>query len=533
MGYGLGRQGVLVLCLALATLTACGDSVRVPRGAVGEGEELTWFGPGSLYDGGALVATPGTLLFEVQDIGVPVHQEVNLTNRGQDGLVIFRLGPQGGRARDIQLTDTELPFAIAVGETVPVTLTYTPQSCDPSEAALQIYWSNKDSSRLELPIETTGLLGQLSFEPEYVSFGRVGAYNQVSQAVRFENSGRCPLHIDGIEIDGAQTFTMTQDGQPGQAFEPAFPILVHEDSPLAFDVSYFTRIDVPEEAILRVFVREQEEPVEIPLSANARECPIAVAEGFVEAREDDRGTDLAAIPLETVYLDASESYDPDGEVVEYRWTTVERPDGSTAQIVPHDSSPNPRFFLDLAGDYTFQLDVIDADGMESCESAYVAVMVVPDEDIHVQLVWQTPGDNSPDDGNGTDLDLHFMRLPGSWDTEPWDCHWKNMTPDWGVVGESEDDPSLDIDDVDDFGPENINLNRPESGRSYGIGVYYYSDAGYGAAYATIRVFIDGLPVFEALDKELRATGYFWEVGQITWPVPEVDVVDIVHQFGFP
>ena len=263
-----------------------------------------------------------------------------------------------------------------------------------------------------------------------------------------------------------------------------------------------------------------------------RSHTVAVAEGFIDTRPTTVSNDLLAIPLETLYLSGLQSYDPDGEVVEYQWTVLERPDGSTAPLVPDELSPEPNFFLDLAGDYTFELDVIDTDEMSACTPALVQVTVVPDEDVHVQLVWRTPGDPNEGDENGTDLDLHLLRMPGSWDSEPWDCHWKNMEPEWGEIG-GDDNPSLDIDDVDEFGPENINLNRPESGRTYAIGVYYYSDDSMGPSYATVRVFIDGVPVLEAIDQQLRSSGYFWEVGRLTWPSTEVEFVDLVHQFGFP
>ena len=108
-----------------------------------------------------------------------------------------------------------------------------------------------------------------------------------------------------------------------------------------------------------------------------------------------------------------------------------------------------------------------------------------------------------------------------------------MNPDWGESGSPEDDPSLDIDDVDGSGPENINLNEPERDRTYAIGVYYYSDRGMGESYATIRVFIDGILVYQAEDKELDRTGYFWDVGRISWPSNEVEVVDAMYPFGFP
>ena len=37
----------------------------------------------------------------------------------------------------------------------------------------------------------------------------------------------------------------------------------------------------------------------------------------------------------------------------------------------------------------------------------------PDEDIHLQLVWDTPGDADQTDLDGSDVDLHFCTPVGS------------------------------------------------------------------------------------------------------------------------
>ena len=47
----------------------------------------------------------------------------------------------------------------------------------------------------------------------------------------------------------------------------------------------------------------------------------------------------------------------------------------------------------------------------SCTPAERDVLVIPDEAIHVELVWDTPGDDDPTDEGyevGSDLDLHFV-----------------------------------------------------------------------------------------------------------------------------
>ncbi|MFH1531888.1 MAG: hypothetical protein ABIK09_14275, partial [Pseudomonadota bacterium] len=75
---------------------------------------------------------------------------------------------------------------------------------------------------------------------------------------------------------------------------------------------------------------------------------------------------------------------------------------------------------------------------------------------------------------------------------------------------------------DGAGPENINLDIPES-VTYRVGVHYWNDHGYGASYATIRVYINAFLVFEVADVAL-ADKDMWEVCTVEWPSGAVQVV---------
>src|SRR3970282_1412005 len=96
------------------------------------------------------------------------------------------------------------------------------------------------------------------------------------------------------------------------------------------------------------------------------------------------------------------------------------------------------------------LEVTDGRGLTG--SAEMAFAAVPWTAMHVSLVW---------DQAKTDLDIHLVSEGegASSSVEPFDCYFQNTDPDWGVAGESADDPWIDLDDVDGFGPENVNLNQ--------------------------------------------------------------------------
>ena len=226
-------------------------------------------------------------------------------------------------------------------------------------------------------------------------------------------------------------------------------------------------------------------------------------------------------------LDGSPSTDPDGQnqrPIVYEWTVLQRPMGSRAnpvesfgdQLHPEDggpeddgSTPTAEFFVDIAGEYLLELTVTDRLGAtapsDTCPQpgARVRIVAEPLSDVHLQLLWSTPRDEDREDLNGADVDLHLSHPSGmGWFDSTYDCHYFNPTPDWGVLNQLADDPSLDIDDIDGGGPENINLNNPQDttllGGTYGVGVHYFratqanfGGRDFGDSRATVRVFLGG------------------------------------------
>jgi hypothetical protein len=74
--------------------------------------------------------------------------------------------------------------------------------------------------------------------------------------------------------------------------------------------------------------------------------------------------------------------------------------------------------------------------------------------LHINLSWGT---------DGNDLDLHLQR-EGAVFRSDGDCYWLNRNPQWGSPESLLDDPRLDRDDVDGFGPEYMDLVEPAPGR---------------------------------------------------------------------
>jgi hypothetical protein len=100
-----------------------------------------------------------------------------------------------------------------------------------------------------------------------------------------------------------------------------------------------------------------------------------------------------------------------------------------------------------------------------------------------------------------------------------DCHFGNPAPDWGVPTDWVDDPFLDVDDVDGYGPEHINISEPTPG-TYRFIVHYYLDA-YEDSFSTatnttVQVLSFGQVLAEFGPVNLDVTNRTWDVFDLEW-----------------
>jgi len=261
--------------------------------------------------------------------------------------------------------------------------------------------------------------------------------------------------------------------------------------------------------------------VTVMAMASANQCPTASARGRISsASEWSKSVDAA--PLDTIILDGSFSSDPESSALTYYWSIASAPKDSTSKIVSQGASAS--FFADLAGHYSLCLSVEDSAAMMSCNTDCVEVEATPRETLHMQLVWYAPGNLTPGNGDGTDLDLHFLRLPdGFWGdrgipelNNGTDVYFLNRSPVWTIPGFGNEYPSLDRDDKVGAGPENVNLDAPAPCSWYALGVHYYQDNAFGPSYATVRIYVSGKLRFEKANISFRATGVFKVVAFIHW-----------------
>ncbi|MFZ5476588.1 MAG: PKD domain-containing protein [Myxococcota bacterium] len=89
----------------------------------------------------------------------------------------------------------------------------------------------------------------------------------------------------------------------------------------------------------------------------------------------DAGDDAEATVNVVVELDGTGSSDPDGDALAYAWTLIEKPRGSSAELI-NDTRAEASFVPDLAGRYVAEL-VVD-DGQAASEPDEVEVTAAED-----------------------------------------------------------------------------------------------------------------------------------------------------------
>ena len=204
-----------------------------------------------------------------------------------------------------------------------------------------------------------------------------------------------------------------------------------------------------------------------------------------------------------------------------RWELSEAPGGNLAWFQPQAGARTVTFLPGLAGRYRFRLHAEAELPLPLCGPEGRTIDVVPVHALRVELVWDTPADPNPYDGDelfnqGSDLDLHLTRGAAAFYTAPGDLYFANHEPDWGVAGDPADDPAILTDDVNGWGPEVVVLDPAEDDGPFEVGVHYYEDHDLGPSVARLRVWLEGALVHDAA-YELTLRKELLDVGQVAWP----------------
>ena len=445
------------------------------------------------------------------------------------------------------------PIVLAPSQQRGLTVRFRPVKVEPADAALRL--RSNDSQQPELVVQLAGegipAPECLLALPNPVQFGgtRVGTVAQQS------------FELSACDDDGAEVTGIALDASTSQEFQldlssldhvpsPEAPIALPAGGKLEVTVTYtpedVSPIDssgdvIPDRGGLLVeTVGSQKHAVLKIWGAGVdSDCPSAIIRIEKDESGEEVGDGQVVSSPTLLQLSGTGSFANAGTVGQWEWS-VEQPWTSPSAFAPDGASPEPTFEAVVPGAYTFRLTVKDEAGVPSCFPAKRRVLVrTPGSGgIEVELTWHTPGDPDEYDtgeGKGSDLDLHFLHPwaagpdldgdgnPDGWFDIPFDAFWFNAHPNWGNYDPSVgDDPSMEVDDADGQGPEIIKMDQPDDVK-YRIGVHYWNDFGYGPAYATVRVYLEGQLAFEAADV-LLVDWDMWDVATIDWPSRKVHPV---------
>lgn len=361
---------------------------------------------------------------------------------------------------------------------------------------------------------------------ELLDFGPKMIGNPVRKQITIESCGDQVLVITGITLSGDESFSLPS--------LPTFPLLIEMGERLTLDIDFLPNDVRLHQAQLSVQSDDLAHPEKIVRLSGLGLLDPCPQPAVIE-------NSMVVSPLEVVSLDASPSLSSeDNEIgLHYEWVVLSRPPGSISQPVesfyqlnaPADggvaddsSTPQALFFVDLVGEYLIELQLVDPTGYrvpssECGESRLIEISSQTESAIHIELTWRTPLDIDESDSEGSDLDLHLLHpLTRFWNDEEYDCFYGNRIPDWGERGPN-GNPSLDIDDTNGAGPENINLNQPDDTHAfmnpYLIGIHFYNDHLFGSAEAQVRVFLLG-ELESVFTRILLASEHFWIPAAIHW-----------------
>jgi len=225
-------------------------------------------------------------------------------------------------------------------------------------------------------------------------------------------------------------------------------------------------------------------------------------------------------------LDGSQSTDVDGVTttgLSYFWTFASVPGGGSGggasigdlndKTKPvanvWSDAPKATFQAMLKGTYSVRLMVKNADNLTS-NWADCDIEAIPNDELIVKMIW---------DNKDSDMDLHLVPPGGAYGDPATDCYFYNCSPqytgarpDWGVVGETKDDPALDVDNTTGRGPETIYVNQPANG-VYKVIVHAY-DTSRGPSTAIVKVYTHAVQAASA-SALFTQTNTCWDVFSLT------------------
>jgi hypothetical protein len=428
--------------------------------------------------------------FGAQPDGVEISRVLWVENVGTAAMSVLNIALDGSSA--FTLSMPEKIDALQPGERKALVVRYTPINLD-EEASISILTDAPRYPSASILLTGTGAYPELSLSDNPLILATASPGASSEDVLTVINSGNVELLIDNLVLTGS-AFSLVEEITLPVRLLPEETL----DIPVAFTSSYAGTFDG------QIWF---EDNTITGLSSGSLLGASAVPVALCTASSST----VAPIHGSTDWL-GDESFDAaGGELVEYRWTLLSRPAGSAVELGENVSAPNRyNFTPDLAGEYTAELVVVNGDGVAS-EPCTATIDAIPDQNLWIEMFWTHPED---------DMDLHLLRPRGEVGTDD-DCFYDNCVNgglDWGELGEVNDDPSLDIDDIHGTGPENINIPIPEDG-TFTVIVHDYQFSTpnyYDANEVTVNVYLGGQLAWTG-SRSIRNEDTYTRFVKVSWP----------------
>ncbi len=514
-----------------------------------------------------LSCTPTPIDFGVVSAGSPpAPLQLTCSNVGTAPVQIFQVELDGtwygavSFASQKVVVGTPQTFspglAIEAGGSLVMDISLDADKATLKQGATLVITSNDPSSGVLKVTVTANSTGPcLSLAPIAVDLGSVGLGQKGTQQVTLTNCGLDPINVTGATlqpIDGTGLDVTSPGGACGTALpSTAVPWVLQPKASCAVQVEYAPAgAGVTATGTLEVDSDAGAKTVPVTAKGVAVSCGSACF--TMKNKANSQLISNSVTPQTTIVLDGGcSTAAPNQTVGTWNWTVQAQPQGSYASFLPAKTGKTVTFQPTIAGTYTIQLDTIDSAGAPGCQSKTVNLIVVPDDKLHTELTWTTAGDPNPTDTLGTDMDLHLAhpnavkaKMPdadGNGIPDPWgnlcDCFVNNPVTTWGDPADPTDDAILALDDRDGWGPENININTPQTGFTYAIGVRYWFDkptdaktgkiatdpstgkpfGSMGPSIPRVRIYLDAnaTPAYDLAGPSM-VSGDMWCVGEVTW-----------------
>jgi hypothetical protein len=382
--------------------------------------------------------------------------------------------------------------------------------------------NDDELSEIRIELRAVGVdngVPDIEVSPPNCDFGAVGVGGIKVCEVAVRNVGTRQLFFSSTTLE--QTRPTGSAETAGYRVQGALP---SEEQPLDPTATFTMRValspDVlgPYQGALTLNTNDPDEStVTIPLTGTGSPAP--TCEAYVKSVNGvqyDPGDNPPVEPLDDVVVAMiGTAPNPETTITSCRWDFVEKGEGSNMNLVAPDACESQFVFngsvigVDVAGAFVLQGQVTDSLGTVNTNECRVRFEAIPQDSFLVQATWGS----SPD----SDMDLHLIRRNdagqycigsfgqgtpsaeqvaeecnggGGFGSET-DCHYGARTIDWDGDGveRSAGDPSLDVDDTQGFGPENINIDLALPG-SYLFGVANFD--GSPDELNFIRIYLFGL-----------------------------------------